>query len=295
MGSIEQASNHPIGHSILKICRERKISFFDTKNVLISNNGIEGYIIDENVNLMKKVYGGNQEFIRQKGFLILSDEQKRIKREEKEGHTVLFFAVEGDKYAGFFSFGDTLKDDAMQIIKYFQANKISIILLSGDSLATTRAIARQIGIENFIAEAKSENKISKIIDLQKAGKVVAMVGDGINDTPALAQADIGITVRNGIELAHESSAITLQRDDLNLINNLLSLSGRTMRTIHQNLTWAFLYNAIGIALAVGGILNPLISAAAMLASSLSVIGNSLRISWSRAKENYGNPDFSKAL
>ena len=147
----------------------------------------------------------------------------------------------------------------------------------GDSQRTTAAIARQAGIGDYRAEARPEDKIKIIRDLQSSGAVVGMVGDGVNDAPALAQSDIGIAMSRGTEIAAHSASINLMRDNLRLIPETIAISRRTVHIISQNLGWAFLYNVLGIFLAITGRLNPLIAAGAMLISSLSVVGNSMRL------------------
>jgi Cu+-exporting ATPase len=154
---------------------------------------------------------------------------------------------------------------------------VAVQLLSGDGRRTTEAVAARAGIDEVRAGALPADKITHIEQLQGEGRMVAMVGDGVNDAPALARAQVGIAIGSGTEIAVESSAFTLLRDDLTLVREALHTSRRTVNTIRQNLVWAFLYNTIGMVLAMAGLLNPLIAAAAMLVSSLSVVGNSLRL------------------
>ncbi|MCG3121315.1 MAG: putative copper-exporting P-type ATPase V [bacterium] len=152
-----------------------------------------------------------------------------------------------------------------------------MLLLSGDAKLTTAAAAQQAGIAEYTAQALPQDKISAIRTLQSQNHIVAMVGDGVNDAPALAQADVGIAMGSGTEIVIASSAITMMRDELTLVPEAIQLSRRTVRTIKQNLSWAFFYNTIGIVIAIAGWLNPLMAVSAMLVSSLSVVGNSMRL------------------
>ena len=161
--------------------------------------------------------------------------------------------------------------------------RISVQLLSGDAAQTTRFIAHQADIAEFTAEVLPQDKIAAIQALQAEGAVVAMVGDGINDAPALARADLGIAMGSGTDIALQSAAVTILRDDLMLVGEILDISRRTIRTTAQNLGWAFLYNSIGLIIAAAGLLNPLMAATAMLASSLSVVGNSMRLREEKGK------------
>jgi len=159
----------------------------------------------------------------------------------------------------------------------------SVQLLSGDAKLTTAAVAQQAGIADFTAQALPQDKVAAIRKLQSCNQVVAMVGDGVNDAPALAQADVGIAMGSGTEIAIAAGAITMMRDDLALVPQAIQLSRRTVRTIKQNLTWAFFYNTIGIVIAILGWLNPLMAVSAMLVSSLSVVGNSMRLHEGKGK------------
>ncbi len=175
---------------------------------------------------------------------------------------------------GIIAAADILKENSASAVKALKEHRIEVIMLTGDNERTARAIARQAGIENVIANVLPGEKVGVIKKLQASGKSVAMVGDGINDAPALAQADIGIAIGSGSDVAKETGGIILVKDDVRDVVAGIRLSKATMRKIKQNLFWAFIYNSIGIPIAALGYLNPIIAAAAMALSSLSVVANS---------------------
>jgi len=175
---------------------------------------------------------------------------------------------------GIVAVADTLKPEAQETIASLSREKIKVILLTGDNQRTADAIARQLGIKQVIAEVLPGDKAQVVKDLQKRGEVVAMVGDGVNDAPALATADIGIAIGSGADVAKETGGIILVKNDVRDVVTAIRLSRATMVKIKQNLFWAFIYNAIGLPIAAFGFLNPIIAAAAMALSSLSVIVNS---------------------
>ncbi|MBI5179799.1 MAG: HAD-IC family P-type ATPase, partial [Nitrospirae bacterium] len=203
---------------------------------------------------------------------------------EENGNTVMIVAInppspplikggEGG-LIGLIAVADTLKEHAEDVIKGLKAEKIEVVMLTGDNERTAKAIGAKIGINKIISNVLPGDKAKVIKKLQSKGKVVAMVGDGINDSPALAQADIGIAIGSGSDVAKEAGGIILVRNDLRDVIKGIKLSRATMRKIKQNLFWAFIYNAIGIPIAAFGLLNPIIAAAAMALSSLSVVANS---------------------
>ncbi|MCL6612416.1 MAG: heavy metal translocating P-type ATPase [Peptococcaceae bacterium] len=195
-------------------------------------------------------------------------------RWEEEGKTVMV-AVADDRLAGMMAVADTVKDHAAEAIADLKRMGLSVYMLTGDQARTARAIAGQVGIDHVVAEVLPENKTEEINRLKSAGRVVAMVGDGINDAPALAAADIGMAIGTGTDVAMESASITLMRGDLRAIAQAIRLSRQTMRKIKQNLFWAFIYNLIGIPLAVSGVFTPVMGGMAMAFSSVSVVANSL--------------------
>jgi len=201
---------------------------------------------------------------------------------EAEGHSALLVAVDG-RLAGTIAVADTIKEGAAEAVASLRALGLDVTLLTGDNARTAAAIARQAGIERVVAEVRPEEKAAEVARLQAQGRVVAMVGDGINDAPALAQADVGIALGTGTDVAMATAGITLVRGDLRSVPRAIALSRATMRTIKQNLCWAFGYNLLLIPLAALGIVNPILAAAAMAFSSVSVVTNSLRLGRTRIR------------
>jgi heavy metal translocating P-type ATPase len=201
---------------------------------------------------------------------------------ESEGSTVVFFGWGGQVH-GFFEFGDSIKEGAGQAIQGLQSKGIATWVVSGDAQETTRAVAEQLNIEKCQGQALPEDKVELIKSLQAEGHRVGMVGDGINDAAALAQADVGFALGTGSNITREASDLTLLSGDPSRVLEAIDLSALTMKTIRQNLLFAFLYNAFGIPFAVAGLLNPLVAVFAMFASSLTVIGNTLRLAGMRKK------------
>ncbi|MGH9818995.1 MAG: HAD-IC family P-type ATPase, partial [Pyrinomonadaceae bacterium] len=200
-----------------------------------------------------------------------------------DGQTVIFVSID-DRLAGLIGVADQIKPSAMQAIDQLHRQKIKVIMMTGDNRTTADAVARKLGIDQVFAEVMPEDKAAKVKELQSQGKIVAMAGDGVNDAPALAQAEVGIAFASGTDVAIESADITLLKPDLGGILKARNLSGATMRNIRQNLFFAFIYNIVGVPIAAGvlfpifGILlSPMIASAAMTFSSVSVIVNALRL------------------
>jgi P-type Cu+ transporter len=200
-----------------------------------------------------------------------------------EGQTVMFL-VAGEAVAGILGVADPIKPSTPEAIRALRAEGLRVVMLTGDSQVTAKAVARTLGLDDVIAEVLPEQKVEAVRRLQGEGRIVAMAGDGVNDAPALAQADVGIAMGTGTDVAMESADVTLVKGDLRGIVRARRLSRATMRNIRQNLVWAFLYNALGVPVAAGVLypwfgllLSPIIASAAMSLSSVSVIANALRL------------------
>jgi Cu+-exporting ATPase len=207
----------------------------------------------------------------------------RVESLRAEGQTVMFLAVNGGP-AGLIGVADPVKASTPEAIRNLQADGLRVIMVTGDSETTARAVARKLGLDDVIAEVQPADKAAVVGRLQAEGRVVAMAGDGVNDAPALAKADVGIAMGTGTDVAMESADITLVKGDLRGLVRARRLSRATMRNIRQNLVWAFLYNALGVPIAAGVLypwlgllLSPMIASAAMSLSSVSVIANALRL------------------
>jgi Cu+-exporting ATPase len=279
--SLDQKSSHPLDKAIIAEAKKTKIDLYKLEQFkAISGKGLRGLL--QIGSRETEAYLGNKTLMRDIG-LDISPYQKEIERLESEGKTVMLLAAEG-KLRGALAVADVLKEKSKEAIEALKRERIEVWMLTGDNDRTARAIAEEVGIENVMSEVLPDKKSDKVRELQNAGKTVAMVGDGINDAPALAQANIGIAMGEGTDIAMESANITLMRGDLMLIPETIKLSRKTMRIIKQNLFWAFFYNSAFIPVAAGvlyppfGILlSPIFAAVAMAFSSISVILNSLRL------------------
>jgi len=265
--SAEESSEHPLAQAIVRGAQHRGIGL--TKTESFRSLPGEGILVDV---AGKRVALGNRRLMKDQGIEMAVSEPDLI-RLESEGKTAMLLAVDGI-LAGIIAVADTLKPEAKEAVESLRRQNIDLILLSGDNKRTAEAIAREVGIQNVIAEVLPADKASVIRELQARGKVVAMVGDGVNDAPALAAADIGVAIGSGSDVAKETGGIILVKDDVREVAMAILLSRATMRKIKQNLFWAFFYNSAGIPIAAFGLLNPIIAAAAMALSSLSVIINS---------------------
>jgi Cu+-exporting ATPase len=275
--SVERASEHPLAAAIVAAAAARNIapapaSGFEAP----SGKGALGMVEGASVAL------GTTKFLAERSIDVasLNGEAERLRA---DGATVVFAGVDG-KLAGLIAIADPIKPTTPAALAALKADKISIVMLTGDSKTTAQAVAKKLGIAKVEAEVLPQRKNAVIGELRRAGRVVAMAGDGINDAPALAAADVGIAMGNGTDVAMASAGMTLVKGDLNGIVRARKLSAATMRNIRQNLLFAFLYNALGVPVAAGALyplfgilLSPAIGAAAMALSSVSVVGNALRL------------------
>ncbi|MDA0747778.1 MAG: heavy metal translocating P-type ATPase [bacterium] len=272
--SAEQGSEHPLAEAIVYAAKEKGLALKKTQAfTAIPGRGIDATIENRAILL------GNRRLLQDRN-ISPGNLEDRAQQLETEGKTAMFIIVDG-KPAGVLGVADTLKPGAKEAVDDLRALGLEVALVTGDNARTAEAIARQVGINRVLAEVLPEEKAARVEELQAEGKRVAMVGDGINDAPALAKANIGIAIGTGTDIAMESADITLMSGDLSGIGTAIRLSKRTMRTIRQNLFWAFAYNTLLIPVAATGLLNPLggpmLAAGAMALSSVSVISNSLRL------------------
>jgi Cu+-exporting ATPase len=279
--SLENKSEHPLGRAIVEAATKENSSLLEATDFeAIPGKGIKGDLIIKGKKISVAV--GSRELIK---FLNIAadDLEKQMQNLENDGKTVMI-VISDFRPIGLIAVADVLKKETKEAIGSLKKENLEIWMLTGDNERTAKAIAKQIGIENIMAQVLPQNKSAKIQELQKQGKKVTMVGDGINDAPALAQSDIGVAMGEGTDIAMESANITLMRGDLRLIPEIIKLSRKNMKIVKQNLFWAFAYNIILIPVAAGilypfyGILlNPVLAAGAMAFSSISVVLNSLRL------------------
>lgn len=275
--SAEKTSEHPLGEAIVKKAEDEKL---DLKKVNFFK-AIPGHGIEVEID-SKKILLGNKKLIVENNISLEDLEEKSIKL-ANEGKTPMYIASDG-KIMGIIAVADTVKESSQKAIEKLHSMGIEVAMITGDNQKTAEAIAKQVGIDTVIAEVLPEDKASEVKKLQEKGKKVAMVGDGINDAPALVQADVGMAIGSGTDVAIESADIVLVRNDLMDVATAIQLSKKTIKNIKENLFWAFGYNTIGIPVAMGilhifggPLLNPMIAAGAMSCSSVSVLLNALRL------------------
>jgi Cu2+-exporting ATPase len=267
-----------LAEAVVKYGKTKEVQLVDVKDFeAVAGKGVFGTVVDKEVAL------GNIKLMEKIEATIPDDLNTKILAEQKLGKTVSYISID-KKAVGYVAISDAIKESSKQAITELINKGVEVIMMTGDNSNTAKAVADQLNLSDFRAECLPEDKLNMIKELQAKGKIVAMAGDGINDSPALAQADVGIAMGTGTDVAIESSEITLVKGNLNGIVKAKNLSHEVMKNIKQNLFFAFVYNTLGVPIAAGvlfpvfGILlSPMIAAAAMSFSSVSVIANSLRL------------------
>lgn len=270
VGSAEKQSEHPLAEAIVAGIKEKGIALKDVQ----SFEAIPGFGIRASVEGRELLVGTRK--LMNKYQVEMADALEKMDALEREGKTAMLVAIDG-KFAGMVAVADTIKDTSKAAVKRMKEMGLEVIMITGDNQQTAKAIAAEVGIDHVIAEVLPEGKADEVKKLQAQGKKVAMVGDGINDAPALAVADIGMAIGTGTDVAMEAADITLIRGDLNSIADAIYMSKKTLQNIKQNLFWAFAYNSLGIPVAALGFLAPWLAGAAMAFSSVSVVLNALRL------------------
>ncbi|OEF99223.1 copper-translocating P-type ATPase [Vulcanibacillus modesticaldus] len=270
VASIEQNSEHPIGKAIVNGVKEKGISLLSTTDFeIVPGNGLQANVEGE------MVYVGTRRFINRLGIEV-GELETKMTRLEEEGKTVVVAAT-SEKLLGILAVADTVKEDSQQAISKLKEMGIKVVMITGDNLRTAKSIAAKVGVDEVRAEVLPEDKAKEVQKLKDQGYAVAMVGDGINDAPALATADVGIAIGTGTDIAIEAADVTLIGGSLKGIADAIFISKKTMRNIKQNLFASLIYNTLGIPIAMAGLLAPWVAGAAMALSSVSVVLNSLRL------------------
>jgi copper-transporting P-type ATPase V len=272
--AVEANSEHPIGSAIAAAQREREPLLAVTRFEAVAGFGVRSMVQTAQGPVLVSV--GRRKFMAEAGLVLPSELESVTERYEAEGRTAVLAGWNGE-VRGVLGVADTTKPGASQAVRSLTDMGLKVAMITGDNWTTAKAIAQSLGIETVIAEVLPEDKISEVARLQAGGEVVAMVGDGVNDAPALVKADLGIAIGTGTDVAIEASDLALMNGDPRTVALAISLSRRTYRTIVQNLFWAFGYNVLAIPLAALGLLNPILAGGAMAFSSVSVVANSLRL------------------
>lgn len=270
VGTAERNSEHPLAQAIVEGIKEKGIELGSPDEF----EAIPGFGIQSTVDGKQLLVGTRR--LMAKHAIHIQEHLPKMEELEKQGKTAMLVAVD-NRYAGIVAVADTIKETSKEAIARLLEMELDVVMITGDNTATAHAIAEQVGIKHVIAEVLPEGKAEEVKKLQQAGKKVAMVGDGINDAPALATADIGMAIGTGTDVAMEAADITLIRGDLNSIADAIFMSKKTIINIKQNLFWALAYNSLGIPIAAAGFLAPWLAGAAMAFSSVSVVLNALRL------------------
>jgi P-type Cu+ transporter len=303
----ESGSEHPLGQAVVTHAKERGIVTSNPDSFeAVSGHGLKAWYADHTILI------GNRKLMMEIDLLVTETTESRVKELEMQGKTAVLIAID-NKIAGIIAFADTIKENAKEAIDVLKSMGIDVALLTGDNEITAKAVASKLAIDRVIAQVLPHQKEQVIAKLKVEGKVVAMVGDGINDAPALARADLGIAIGSGTDVAKETGGIILIKDDIRDVVTALDLGKKTVAKIKQNLFWAFAYNT-GLIPIAGGILVPflgvgifgwlpMLAAVAMAMSSVTVVGNSILLGryeprfakkkLSREKEIVGSPDLKR--
>ena len=280
--SVEKGSEHPLGKAIVNYAKEKEINLQEPEDFKAPG----GLGVEANIN-GKFIRVGKPKWMQSIG-IDIDQSENDILRLQKEGKTVMVVSIE-TSLVGLIAVSDIVKPESKEAIEQLHRQNLHVVMLTGDNLQTANAIAQEVNIDEIVAEVRPEEKSKKVIEIQESGKTVAMVGDGINDAPALAHADVGIAIGTGTDVAIETAEVVLASGNLNGIPRAINISRATMRTVRQNLFWAFFYNAALIPIAAGVLypfeiipgflrqLHPILAALAMAFSSISVVTNSLRL------------------
>lgn len=282
---VEKGSEHPLGEAIVRKATQDGLALNDPQEQVQNFKSFVGAGVQGDIT-GRRVIVGTRRLLSQQAITLPGEVEERMSKLESAGQTVMLVALD-DELAGLVAVADTLKPGSAQAVTTLKTMGIEPVMLTGDNHRTADAIAAQAGIIRVLAEVRPEEKVATIQQLQAGGKTVAMVGDGINDAPALAQADVGMAIGTGTDIAMEAADITLMHGDIRAIATAIALSRATMRKIKQNLFWAFFYNVLLIPAAIFGVINPVLAAGAMAISSVSVISNSLLLN--RFRNRYGGP------
>lgn len=281
--SLETGSEHPLGQAIIKSAADQKIEMLAIKDFqAITGHGIQGVVKN------KLVLFGNLALMKQKNIEVDQSFTVQAQALANRAQTAMYLASD-DQFLGLVSVSDPIKSDSKKAIANLQKNGLKVVMITGDNKTTAAAVAEEVGVHEVLAEVLPGDKASQVKALQEQGEIVGMVGDGINDAPALAQADVGFAIGTGTDVAIESADITLMRGSLNGVSDAIAISRATVRNIKQNLFGAFIYNVLGIPVAAGimvpftgMLLNPMIAGAAMAMSSVTVVSNANRLRWFKA-------------
>lgn len=269
IASLEHKSEHPLAKAVVDYASQKDL--FDAKNVqAITGKGISGQVNGHKVGI------GNRQFMTDQGIMRCSELDAEAEKLALAGRTVLFFYI-NDRERGIMALQDEEKETSKKAVKLLHERGVKTIMMTGDNKLVAEDIAKRVGIDKVFAQVAPEDKVSRIKELRESGEFVAMVGDGINDAPALATADVGIAMGTGTDVAIETGDVILVKGDLLKAVESIALSEATLKNIKQNLFWAFIYNSVGIPVAAMALLNPIFSAGAMAFSSISVVLNALRL------------------